>query len=481
MLVRRDPPAAAAPAQSPWPGISLNDLLNIADDGRGRIHQEIIGRGLIGAGGQDHPARRLPPEVMNACILAAIHEYNETALLEGRPLFPDHAAGQESIRDYITGYGPITPYLRYENIEELWILGPDLIIAEFGTPGPDGLQHEPGRYTLPVQYASTEHLVRTFKPQAAAVPASWDASRPGCSATLLDGLRFEGTLDSIGKSVYVTLRHNRSFVVTLADLVQRGTLSPAMATFLDSAVKLGLTIIVAGGTASGKTSLLNALLLCLAGLPINIVTIEQQPELRASEPEFRPLLPQVLALLTREGGAGGTGAIDETELLRRALRMRPERIGMGEIRGPEALAWLRAAKTGHRGSWATIHADSCLDALYMLQFYCQMAGTPLTQAALLEFISRSVDLVVYLERDEATGQRRVMDLVEITGYVQSEGTGIGRPAHQSLFVWDEAAEAHRWTGNRPRCADRLLRRGLPLGIDLTATGPWPAEPAGDAR
>ena len=453
---------------SEYDGISQQRILEIGDKTGTFIHEALRRLGLTAAV-DEHPADRLPPEVVQACIRRAIREENDTALINDLPLYPDHAGGVAGILAHLTGLGAIEPYLQYENWEDLWIVGPDCVFIRYGLPGRTGLQHEPGKFQLPVTFDSPEHLIRTLKAHLPA-GAVWDTAHPCCDAMLPGAIRFHGSLKEVGREVYVTLRHHRSQVTLLPELVERGMLAPAMATFLDSAVKLGLTMLLIGGTGSGKTTLLNALLLCITGRHEHLLTIEQQAELRVAEPRFRHLVPHVTALWTRPGSPDGTGAITMTDLVRDALRMAPTRIIIGEIRGPEALDWLWAAKTGHKGSLASLHGESCADGLRLCRMYCQMAErSDLPEASLVELIASAVDLVLYLERDERDGSRRVAEIAEVDSYVPPvSGGGSGRVALNSLFVWDPASKGHHWTGTRPRCTDVLLRRGLPLGIDLTA-------------
>jgi pilus assembly protein CpaF len=227
----------------------------------------------------------------------------------------------------------------------------------------------------------------------------------------------------------------------LHDLVALGTVTEELAAFCRRAVAGGLNVLVSGGTASGKTTTLNALGSAIPPFE-RVVTIEETAELRLEE-----LLPDCVALEARAANVEGLGHIGIRELVRHALRMRPTRIVVGEVRGPEALDMLSAMNTGHEGSMGTIHANSARQALSKLRTYVLMAEEQLTPEVATEMIAETVDLVIHLRLDHHAGTRQVVQVAEVAGLEA------GRVLTNDLFGW-EAGDLVQ-TNARPRFADRL--------------------------
>jgi len=224
-------------------------------------------------------------------------------------------------------------------------------------------------------------------------------------ARLPDGSRVHAVIPPIAVGgPILTIRRFSARPLTPDDLVRTGTLAASAAAYLTDAVRLRRSILVSGGTSSGKTTTLNALA-CAIGAEERVVTIEDAAELR---------LPQanVVSLETRAPSVEGTGAVDVRALLRNALRMRPDRILVGEVRGGEALDMLQAMNTGHRGSLTTAHANSAYHALLRLETMALMGGVDLPLRAIREQIRRGIDVVVHQERDPA-GSRRVVEIAEL--------------------------------------------------------------------
>jgi pilus assembly protein CpaF len=222
--------------------------------------------------------------------------------------------------------------------------------------------------------------------------------------------------------------------------------SDELAGFLRGAVEGGLNVLVSGGTASGKTTTLNALGGAIPPLE-RVVTIEETVELRLEE-----LLPDCVALESRAANVEGLGRIGIRELVRHALRMRPTRIVVGEVRGPEALDMLSAMNTGHEGSMGTIHANSARQAISKLRTYTLMAEEQLTPEVVDEMIAETIDLVVHLHLDQRSGDRRVAQVAEVAGL---EGS---RVLTNDLFCLEDGTLVR--TSVRPRFVDRLPQPAL---------------------
>lgn len=235
-----------------------------------------------------------------------------------------------------------------------------------------------------------------------------DESSPAVDIRLVDGSRLHAILPPLTNNPCITIRRHRLKAESLQDLVALGTLTTEAAHFLSEAVEGGLNIVVSGSTGSGKTTTLNAL-----GRAIppeeRVVTIEETAELRLAE-----FLPDCVALEQRKANAEGYGEISIRELVRHALRMRPTRVIVGEVRGPEALDMISAMNTGHEGSMGTIHASDARQALSKIQSYMLMSSDPITADLASRLIAETVDLVVHLKL-ERNGNRSVVQIAELAG------------------------------------------------------------------
>jgi pilus assembly protein CpaF len=276
---------------------------------------------------------------------------------------------------------------------------------------------------------------------------------------LRDGSRLNAVITPAStRWTSVTIRKFAMRVHSLAQLVELGALPAAAADFLDAAVQAGVNILVSGQTGSGKTTLLNALGASIAALEERVVTVEEVPELQLDRQ-----LPDCVALQVRGKNVEGVGEITVRDLVRNALRMRPTRIIVGEVRGAEALDMLLAMNTGHEGSLTTIHGNSPRDALDRLATLAMMAGERLGSEELARMVSRTIELVVQLQVTARTGQRRVASIFEVTGV---EG---GVIAGHELWGLDHGRLA--WRGRLPRCLDKMVAQGIdytpPIGVPGT--------------
>jgi pilus assembly protein CpaF len=251
----------------------------------------------------------------------------------------------------------------------------------------------------------------------------------------------------------------------MSDIVQIGTLSEHMAKVLDACVRAKLNILVSGGTGAGKTTLLNAL---SASIPPRerVVTIEDPIELKLQQ-------RHVISLEARPASAEGRGEVGQRDLVRNALRMRPDRIIVGEVRGAEAFDMMQAMNTGHEGSLTTVHANTARDALGRIENMVMMAGFDMPITAIREQMASAFDVILQLSR-LTDGSRRVVSLTEVAGM---EGQRISL---QDIFVYKQqtvdadgkVVGALEATGIRPQFADRLKSFGIELGADTFGIGRW---------
>jgi pilus assembly protein CpaF len=297
--------------------------------------------------------------------------------------------------DRLFGLGALAPLLRDDRVSEVMVNGTRGVWVER-----DGRLERTA-----VRFDDPEEILVLIERLVAPLGRRIDLATPLVDARLPDGSRVHAVIPPIAVGGPVlTIRRFSARPLTPDDLVRTGTLSAHGAGFLTAAVRARRSVLVSGGTSSGKTTTLNALAFAI-GEDERVVTIEDAAELR---------LPQanVVSLETRPPSVEGTGLIDVRALLRNALRMRPDRIVVGEVRGGEALDMLQAMNTGHRGSLTTAHANSAYHALLRLETMALMGGVDLPLAAIREQIRRGIDLIVHQERDDA-GARRVTEIAEL--------------------------------------------------------------------
>jgi pilus assembly protein CpaF len=343
-------------------------------------------------------------------------------------------------RSAASGISVLAPLLADDSITEIMVNGPDEVFVERG-----GALEEAA-----VRFASIEALREAIVAIAAEVGRSIDARRPLLDARLRDGSRVNAVLPPLAvRGPYLTIRRFPSRRLSAEHLVANGTLGASMLAFLQAAVVGRISMLVSGGTGSGKTTLLAAL---CGFLPAKerVVTIEDAAELRLP-------LRHVLPLETRPADASGEGEITIRDLVRNALRMRPDRIVVGEVRGPEALDMLLAMNTGHEGSLSTIHANSPREALHRLETLVLFAGTDLPQRAIREQIVGAIPLIVHVAR-VADGRRCVTAISELTGLESGQFT-MGE-----IFAADPRSGSNtpQATGYVPRIRDRLVARSVPV-------------------
>ncbi|MBA3741317.1 MAG: CpaF family protein [Chloroflexi bacterium] len=351
----------------------------------------------------------------------------------------------EQITDEILGLGPLEPLLRDETLTEVMVNGPQQVYIE-----------REGKLELTnVTFQNDEHVMRIIQRIIAPIGRRVDESSPMVDARLADGSRVNAIIPPLSLvGPVITIRKFSATPFTVDDLIRFGTATPDMFEFLEACVKARLNIFVAGGTGSGKTTMLNIL---SSFIPDDerIVTIEDAAELQLRQ-------EHVITLEARPSNIEGKGAIPIRELVRNSLRMRPDRVVVGECRAGEALDMLQAMNTGHDGSMSTGHANTPRDMLSRLETMVLMAGMDLPLRAIREQISSAVDLIVHQNRLK-DGTRKIVNITEVQGM---EGDVI---VMQDVFVFEQTGVVEgkiqgrlRPTGIRPHFVERFEVAGIHL-------------------
>lgn len=304
------------------------------------------------------------------------------------------------IQNEINGYGPITELLSDDSVTEIMVNGPDEIYVEI-----DGRIIKDDS----VSFINDNHIIRTIQRIVQPLGRTIDASIPMVDARLKDGSRLNAIIPPLSlKGPVLTIRKFSKNLANIEDVLRKGTMTIDMAKFLEASVKAKLNIIICGGTGTGKTSLLNILSSFIDDSE-RIITIEDAAELRLHQ-------NHVISLETRLVGYEGTGEITIRDLVRNSLRMRPDRIIVGEVRGKEAFDMLQAMNTGHEGSLSTLHANSPEDALNRLETMLLMNDMEIPVSAARGYIEKAINLIVNIER-LSDGRRKVTSISEVVGMV----------------------------------------------------------------
>jgi pilus assembly protein CpaF len=363
----------------------------------------------------------------------------------------NRATVTQSIVDDVVGYGPLEPYLRDNTITEVMVNGHQQVYVER-----DGLLHE-----APAKFLDEQHLRRTIDKIVSKVGRRVDESSPLVDARLPDGSRVNAVVSPIAlHGSLLTIRKFAADPFTHSDLIDFGTFSPEVYDLIEKCVRGRLNVVISGGTGSGKTTTLNVLSGCI---PSNerIITVEDVAELRLHQ-------KHVLSLESRPNNIEGKGLVSIRDLVRNALRMRPDRIVVGEIRDGAALDMLQAMNTGHDGSITTLHSNSPRDTLSRLETMVMMAGMELPVRVIREQVSSAVDLIVHQSRLR-DGTRRVTHITEVLGMESDVVTT------QDIYAFDFGAgvDEHgrfrgsiRPTGIIPKFTARLRDLGIELPRSL---------------
>jgi pilus assembly protein CpaF len=372
--------------------------------------------------------------------LQAVLQRDETPMTTA-----DRMRVAQEVADDILGHGPLEPYLRDPAVSEIMVNGHDQIYVER-----DGLL-----YPVEAAFADESHLRRTIDKIVARVGRRVDESSPMVDARLPDGSRINAVVPPVAlDGSLLTIRKFATEPLTVGHLIRYGTMTPQVADLLRACVEGRLNIVIGGGTGSGKTTTLNVL---SAFVPEDerIVTIEDAAELQLRQ-------EHVLRLESRPSNLEKRGEITIRDLVRNALRMRPDRIIIGEVRDEATLDMLQAMNTGHDGSITTIHSNSPRDSLSRMETMVLMANVELTQRAIRDQMASAIDLIVHQARLK-DGSRRITHLTEVQG---TEGEVV---MLQDLFQFDFHAgtDEHgrhqgtlRSTGLRPLFLNRLADRGI---------------------
>ncbi len=359
----------------------------------------------------------------------------------------------EQIAAEILGFGPLQPLLEDETITEVMVNGAKNIYIE-----------QKGKiHRVPVSFESNEHVMRIIERIVAPLGRRIDESSPYVDARLPDGSRVNAVIPPISLvGPVITIRKFAKNPITIEQLMQFGTITPEALQFLKACVESRLNVVISGGTGSGKTTLLNILSQFIPA-DERIVTIENAAELQLRQ-------EHVVTLESRPPNIEGRGEVTIRALVINALRMRPDRIIVGEIRDEAALDMLQAMNTGHDGSMTTLHSNGPRDTLSRLETMVMMAGMELPVRAIREQISSAIDLVVHQSRMR-DGTRKVVNITEVTGM---EGDIITMTDvfvfEQSGFEGGKVVGRLRPTGLRPKFMDKIEASGIHLPPSIFGIG-----------
>ena len=415
-----------------------------------RIHQDVIDK--LGNKLTDEDT---DPDELQRLVQEQVHK----ALAEENVALSASERTQ-LIRDVIDdalGYGPIHGFLQDPGITEVMVNGPKIVYIE-----------RRGKIErTDVEFVNEDHLRRTIDKIVSEVGRRIDEASPMVDARLPDGSRVNAVIHPIAiGGPYLTIRRFSKEPYTVEDLINFGTMTPQVAHFLDACVRGQLNTIISGGTGTGKTTLLNVLSSFIPDLD-RIVTIEDAKELRLSQ-------EHVCSLEARPPNVEGVGEVKIRELVRNSLRMRPDRVIVGEARGAEALDMLQAMNTGHDGSLTTVHANSARDALARIETMTLMGGIDLPVRAIREQMASALDMIVHISRLR-DGSRRITSVSEVLGM---EGDTI---VLQDVYAFDFGMgvdEQGRFlgrlksTGIRPNFSERLADAGVKLEPELFTLEPF---------
>jgi len=302
------------------------------------------------------------------------------------------------IDNEINGYGPLNELLNDPNISEIMVNGPSEVYVEI-----DGKLLRDDT----VSFINSEHILRIIQKMVQPLGKTIDSVNPMVDSRLADGSRINAIIPPLSvNGPILTIRKFKKNLSSVEDLLRNGTLTRDMAVFLECCVKAKLNIIVCGGTGSGKTTILN-ILSSFIGDSERVITIEDAAELRLSQ-------SHVIPLETRVTNYDAAGEVTMRDLVRNSLRMRPDRIIVGEVRGSEAFDMLQAMNTGHEGSLTTLHANGAVDALNRLETMVLMGNMEIPVLAIRDYIKNAIDIVINVER-LSDGRRKITSINEITG------------------------------------------------------------------
>ena len=411
-------------------------------DLKNRVHRQLIERLDLGK------LACLPTDVVQSQIRRIVEDM---LVAEDTPLSRQERDDiVREVQHETFGLGPIEPLMQDPTVTDILVNGAhDVYVERHGK-----------LHRTDVIFRDDAHLMQIIDRIVAAVGRRVDESSPMVDARLPDGSRINAIIPPLAlDGPVLSIRRFAVDPLKMSDLLAFGTLTPALADVLRAAVHARLNLLVSGGTGAGKTTLLNVLSNAIPASE-RIVTIEDSAELQLQQ-------DHVVRLETRPVNIEGKGAVTQRDLVRNALRMRPDRIVLGEVRGAEVLDMLQAMNTGHDGSLSTVHANSSRDALSRIETMILMSGISLPMRAMRDYIASALDGIVHVAR-LADGTRKVVRVTEIVGMEEDIVTT------QDIFVFEQEGidkdgrvrGYHRATGIRPKFSERLMRSGIELPADL---------------
>ncbi|HEX8336915.1 MAG TPA: CpaF family protein [Pyrinomonadaceae bacterium] len=411
---------------------------NVYQEMKARLHRAIINRMDLTKLGQ------LDAEQLHAEVSRLVEDM---IAVENAPL----SAGERErligeVRHELFGLGPLEPLLADPEVCDILVNSPKQVYIE-----------RRGKLELTsVEFKDDEHLMRVIERIVSTVGRRIDESSPMVDARLADGSRVNAIIPPLSlDGPVLSIRRFGAEPLRMSSLIEKNALTKDMADMFEMCVRARLNVLISGGTGAGKTTLLNALSSYIPDEQ-RIVTIEDSAELQLQQ-------PHVVRLETRPPNIEGRGEVTQRDLVKNALRMRPDRIVIGEVRGGEAIDMLQAMNTGHDGSLTTVHANTPRDALARLETMIQMTGMRLSDRAMRQQVASALDLVIQAAR-LSDGTRRITSISEITGM---EGETI---TMQEIFHFERKGVdkdgrvigRYRPTGVRPRFAERLKQYGMQL-------------------
>lgn len=382
-------------------------------------------------------------EFINAQIESVIAGYDLTNL--------ERSHIYNLIENEIDGYGPLTEVLEDDNITEIMVNSPKDIYIEING---QIIKDES------ISFINNEHIIRTIQKMISPLGRTIDASNPMVDSRLENGARINAVIPPLAvKGPVITIRKFQNSTNSIEDLIRVGSLTPWMARFLEAAIKGKLNILISGGSGTGKTSLLNTLSTFIDNHE-RIITIEDASELRLNQ-------KHVISLETKLNNYDKNKEITVRDLVTNALRMRPDRIIIGEVRGKEAFDMLQAMNTGHDGSITTMHANSPADALNRLETMVLMSGLEIPIKAVREYIKNALDILVHIER-MSDGKRKITHICEVNDIIDNQIvlSDIFTFKQNGLTTGGEVDGEFAFIPKIPKVYQKLKMRGITLIDDM---------------
>lgn len=362
----------------------------------------------------------------------------------------DRDAMVQELMDEIYGFGPIDKLMHDPEVSDILVNGANTVIIERNGQ----LQK------TDIHFADDAHLLQFIQRLVSRTGRRIDDVSPMVDAKLPDGSRLHAIIPPLSnRGPTLSIRRFKTKAVVFEDMVRMGSLAPEMADFLITCVRARLNVLVSGGTGAGKTTLLNNLSRFIPNSQ-RVVTIEETAELQLQQPD-------VVGLETRTANIEGKGLVSQRELLRNSLRMRPDRIVVGEARGAEVLDMLQAMNTGHDGSMSTVHANDTRDALDRLELMVALAGVDLPTRVARQYISSAIQILVHLER-LSSGERKILRISELKGIKNGEFDVEDVYLYRSAGFEQsgKALGSFYATGYEPLCLKRIAQKGFELKESL---------------